>query len=130
MSLGLNKVMLIGYLGADPELKYFTDGNAFSKIRLATNASWRNNKTGKKESHTEWHQICFFNRLAEIVSEHCSKGSKIYVEGSLRTRKWTGKNNNEYFTTEVIGKQMQLLGSLKEVGPDDKLNDDFEEVSL
>ncbi len=113
MSNGVNKVILVGNLGADPEVRYFPNGGATTKLRVATSESWKDKETGQKQERTEWHQVCFFNRLAEIAGEYLQKGSKVYVEGSLRTRKWADKNGNDHYTTEVIGKQMQILDSHK-----------------
>lgn len=109
MSTGLNKVMLIGYLGAEPELKYFADGKAFANVRLATNQTFKNKETGEKEQRTEWHSVCFRQRLAEVVGEYCHKGSLVYVEGSLRTRCWEDEAGSKHWTTEIMGQQLQML---------------------
>lgn len=111
MARGVNKVILIGNLGANPEVRYTPNGNAVANVALATSASWRDKATGELQDRTEWHRIVFFSRLAEIVGEYLHKGSKIYVEGSLRTRKWQDKNGNDRYTTEIIANEMQMLDS-------------------
>jgi len=110
MARGINKVILIGNLGNGPEVRYTPNGKAVANLMLATNETWRN-KDGELQESTEWHRIVFFNRLAEIVGEYLHKGSKIYVEGSLRTRKWLDKNGVERYTTEIIANEMQILDS-------------------
>ena len=109
MARGVNKVILIGNLGADPEIRYAASGTAVVNTSLATADSWRDKQTGEQQERTEWHRVVFFNRLAEIVNEYLRKGSKVYVEGSLRTRKWLDKNNVERYTTEIIANEMQML---------------------
>ena len=109
MARGVNKVILIGNLGQDPEVRFTPNGNAVSNVTLATSASWRDKQTGELQERTEWHRIAFFNRLAEIVGEYLRKGSKIYVEGSLRTRKWQDKNGVDRYTTEIIANEMHML---------------------
>lgn len=111
MARGVNKVILIGNLGGDPEVRYTPNGNAVVNITLATSATWRDKQTGELQERTEWHRIAFFNRLAEIVGEYLRKGSKIYVEGSLRTRKWQDKNGVDRYTTEIIANEMHMLDS-------------------
>src|SRR3990167_4699551 len=111
MARGINKVILIGNLGADPEVRYTPNNNPVVTVSIATSTGWKDKQTGENQERTEWHRVVFFNRLAEIVSEYLKKGSKIYVEGSLRTRKWTDKNNVERYTTEVIANEMQMLDS-------------------
>ncbi|MBF2735706.1 MAG: single-stranded DNA-binding protein [Betaproteobacteria bacterium AqS2] len=106
--MAVNKVILIGNLGADPQVKHFPDGTAFANVNLATTENWRD-KSGEKASHTEWHRLTFFARQAEIASEYLRKGSKIYVEGSLRTRKWTDKEGVERYTTEIRVMNFQFL---------------------
>jgi single-strand DNA-binding protein len=110
MARGLNKVMLIGNLGADPEVRYGASGSAITNIRLATAESWRDKETGEQQERTEWHRVVFFNRLAEIAAEYLKKGSQVYVEGSIRTRKWTDKEGQEKYTTEIVANEMQMLG--------------------
>ncbi|MDF3055320.1 MAG: ssb [Gammaproteobacteria bacterium] len=111
MARGVNKVILIGNLGSDPEVRYTPTGSAVANVNLATSESWRDKATGETQDRTEWHRVVFFNRLAEIVGEYLHKGSKIYVEGSLRTRKWLDKNNVERHTTEIIANEMYILDS-------------------
>ncbi len=111
MARGVNKVLLIGNLGMDPEVRYTPNGNAVANVVLATSNAWRDKQTGELQERTEWHRIVFFNRLAEIVAEYLRKGSKIYVEGSLRTRKWQDKAGAERYTTEIIANEMQILDS-------------------
>ena len=111
MARGINKVILIGNLGNDPEVRYTPNGNAVANITLATSETWRDKQSGELQDRTEWHRIVFFNRLAEIVGEYLRKGSKIYVEGSLRTRKWVDKNGTERYTTEIIANEMHILDS-------------------
>jgi len=110
MARGVNKVILIGNLGNDPEVRYTPNGSAVANITLATSSSWRDKQSGELQERTEWHRIAFFNRLAEIVGEYLHKGSKIYIEGSLRTRKWQDKNTGaDRYTTEIIANEMQIL---------------------
>lgn len=109
MARGVNKVILIGNLGSDPEARYTPNGNAVVTVNIATSTSWKDKQSGETQERTEWHRVVFFNRLAEIVNEYLRKGSKVYVEGSLRTRKWTDKNNVEKYTTEIVADEMQML---------------------
>jgi single-strand DNA-binding protein len=111
MARGVNKVILIGNLGSDPELRYTPSGSAVANVNLATTETWRDKVSGELQDRTEWHRIVFFNRLAEIVGEYLHKGSKVYVEGSLRTRKWQDKNSVERHTTEIIANEMHILDS-------------------
>lgn len=111
MARGVNKVILIGNLGNDPEVRYTPNGNAVANVTLATSTTWRDKQTGELQERTEWHRIAFFNRLAEIVGEYLRKGSKTYIEGSLRTRKWQDKNGIDRYTTEVIANEMHMLDS-------------------
>ena len=105
----VNKVTLIGNLGRDPEMRYMPNGDAVANVSIATTSSYKD-KEGKKIETTEWHRTVFFGKLAEIVGEYCKKGSQIYVEGALRTRKWQDKDGVEKYTTEVVGGEMKLLG--------------------
>ncbi|MEW5864550.1 MAG: single-stranded DNA-binding protein [Pseudomonadota bacterium] len=107
----VNKVILIGNLGADPETRYLPSGEAVTNIRVATTDRWKDKQTGELKEATEWHRIAFFGRLAEIAGEYLKKGSQVYVEGSLRTRKWQDKDGQERYTTEIRGEVMQMLGS-------------------
>lgn len=109
MARGINKVILIGNLGADPEVRYTPNNSPVVTVSIATSSAWKDKQTGENQERTEWHRVVFFNRLAEIVNEYLRKGSKVYVEGSLRTRKWTDKSNVEKFTTEIIANEMQML---------------------
>ena len=107
----LNKVMLIGRLGKDPEMHYTTSGAAIANVTVATGSKWKDKQTGEQKEKTEWHRVVFFQRLAEIVGEYLKKGSQVYVEGQLQTRKWQDKDGNDRYTTEIVGQQMQMLGS-------------------
>ena len=111
MARGINKVILIGNLGNDPETRYTAGGAAVANISLATTDSWRDKETGEQQDRTEWHRVVFFGRLAEIVSEYLHKGSQIYVEGRLQTRKWQDKDGNDRYTTEIVANEMQMLGN-------------------
>lgn len=111
MARGVNKVILIGNLGQDPEVKYMPNGNAVANITVATSESWKDKNTGEQVDKTEWHRVVFFRRLAEIVGEYLKKGSKIYIEGKLQTRKWQDKNGADHWTTEIIANEMQMLDS-------------------
>jgi single-strand DNA-binding protein len=111
MARGVNKVILIGTCGADPETRYGANGNAITSLSLATNESWTDKTTGEKQERTEWHRIKIFGRLAEIASEYVRKGSSIFIEGKLRTEKYTDKENIERYSTSIIADEMQLLGS-------------------
>lgn len=111
MSRGINKVILVGNLGADPETRYSAGGAAITSIRIATSEAWKDKQTGEMQERTEWHRIKFFGRLAEIAGEYLRKGSQVYVEGSLRTDKYTDKEGIERYTTDIIANEMQMLGS-------------------
>lgn len=111
MARGVNKVILIGNLGNDPEVRYTPSGSAVANVNLATSETWRDKQTGELQDRTEWHRVVFFNRLAEIVGEYLRKGSKIYIEGTLRTRKWQDKNGIDRYTTEIIANEMHILDS-------------------
>jgi len=107
----LNKVTLIGRLGADPEVRYMPSGGAVANINVATSSRWKDKQTGERKESTEWHRVVFFNRLAEIVGEYLRKGSQVYIEGRLQTRKWQGQDGQDRYTTEIIAEQMQMLDS-------------------
>lgn len=107
----LNKVMLIGNLGADPEVRYMPSGGAVTTIRLATSRRWKDKQTNERKEETEWHRVVFFNRLAEIAGEYLKKGSQIYVEGRIRTQKWQGQDGQDRYTTEIVAAELQMLGS-------------------
>ncbi|VAX12523.1 Single-stranded DNA-binding protein [hydrothermal vent metagenome] len=111
MARGVNKVILIGNLGKDPEVKYAANGNAVANITLATSESWKDKNTGEQVDKTEWHRVVFFRRLAEIAGEYLKKGSKVYIEGKLQTRKWQDQNGQDRYTTEVVANEMQMLDS-------------------
>jgi len=111
MARGVNKVILVGNLGADPETRYTASGAAITNIRIATSESWRDKQTGENQERTEWHRVVFFSRLAEIAGEYLRKGSQVYIEGSLRTNKWQGKDGQDRYTTEIIASEMQMLGA-------------------
>lgn len=110
MARGINKVILVGNLGADPETRYSSSGAAITSIRIATSESWTDKQSGEKQERTEWHRIKFFGRLAEIAGEYLRKGSQVYVEGSLRTDKYTGQDGIERYSTDIIANEMQMLG--------------------
>jgi single-strand DNA-binding protein len=110
-SRGINKVILIGNLGQDPEVRYMPNGNAVANVSVATSESWKDKNSGEMQERTEWHRVVFFRRLAEIVGEYLKKGSKVYVEGRLQTRKWQDQSGNDRYTTEIVADQMQMLDS-------------------
>ncbi len=114
----VNKVILVGNLGRDPETRYMPDGGAITNISIATTSTWKD-KGGEKQEQTEWHRVAFFGKLAEIAGEYLKKGSQVYVEGKLRTRKWQDKEGVEKYTTEVIADSMQMLGSRQGMGGGD-----------
>ena len=111
MARGINKVILVGNLGRDPEMRYTPSGSAVANLALATSESWKDKQTGENQERTEWHRIVMFNRLAEIAGEYLKKGSKIYIEGKLQTRKWQDKEGQDRYTTEIVGNEMQMLDS-------------------
>jgi single-strand DNA-binding protein len=110
MARGVNKVILVGNLGADPETRAMPSGSTVANLRIATSESWRDKTSGEQQERTEWHRVALFGRLAEIASEYLRKGSQVYIEGSLRTRKWQDKQGNERFSTEIVGNELQMLG--------------------
>jgi len=116
MARGVNKVILVGNLGRDPEVRYSAGGQAVANVTIATSESWKDKTTGEKQERTEWHRIVFFGRLAEIAGEYLKKGAQIYVEGRLQTRKWQDKEGHDRFTTEVVANEMQMLGSRSGAG--------------
>ena len=111
MARGVNKVILVGNLGKDPDMKYTASGAAIANITVATSESWTDKQTGEKQEKTEWHRVVFFRRLAEIVGEYLRKGSQVYIEGKLQTRKWQDQNGQDRYTTEIVASEMQMLGS-------------------
>lgn len=110
MARGVNKVVLVATLGKDPEVRFGQSGNAMANVTMATSEQWKDKQTGEKKEKTEWHRVVFFNRLAEIVGEYLKKGSQVYIEGKLQTRKWTDKDGNDKYTTEIVASEMQMLG--------------------
>jgi len=110
MARGINKVILIGNLGAEPEVRYMPSGQAVANVGLATSESWRDKETGENQERTEWHRVVFFGKLAEIVKEYLHKGSQVYVEGRIRTRKWQDRDGHDRYTTEIVANDMQMLG--------------------
>lgn len=116
MARGINKVILIGNIGADPEIRYMPSGAAVATLSLATTESWKDKQTGEKQERTEWHRVVCFNRLGEIAGEYVKKGSRIYIEGRLQTRKWQDAQGQERYTTEIIANEMQLLDSRSSTG--------------
>lgn len=116
MARGVNKVILVGNLGRDPEVRYSPSGQAVANVTIATSESWKDKNSGEKQERTEWHRIVFFGRLAEIAGEYLKKGAQIYVEGRLQTRKWQDKDGNDRYTTEIVASEMQMLGSRSGAG--------------
>jgi len=110
MARGINKVIIVGNVGGDPETRYMPSGSAVTNLTVATNESWKDKQTGEQKERTEWHRVAMFNRLAEIAAEYLRKGSQVYIEGKLRTRKWQDKSGNDRYTTEIIADEMQMLG--------------------
>ena len=111
MARGVNKVILVGNLGKDPETRYMPSGSAVTNLTLATSESWKDKQSGEAQERTEWHKVAMFGRLAEIAAEYLRKGSQIYIEGKLRTRKWQDKEGKDRWTTEIVADEMQMLGS-------------------
>ena len=110
MARGINKVILVGNLGVDPETRYMPSGAAVTNIRIATSESWKDKQTGEQQERTEWHRVVFFGKVAEIAAEYLRKGSQVYIEGALRTRKWQGQDGQDRYTTEIVASEMQMLG--------------------
>jgi single-strand DNA-binding protein len=109
MARGINKVIIVGNIGQDPEVKYMPSGGAVTNVSIATSETWKDKNTGQPQERTEWHRVVFFNRLGEIAGEYLKKGSKVYVEGSLRTRKWQAQDGTDRYTTEIVASEMQML---------------------
>lgn len=125
MARGVNKVILVGNLGRDPEVRYAPNGQAVANVTLATSESWKDKNTGEKQERTEWHRVVFFGRLAEIAGEYLKKGAQVYVEGRLQTRKWQDKDGVDRYTTEIVANEMQMLGSRAGAGiPNESFNQD------
>ena len=110
MARGINKVIIVGNVGGDPETRAMPSGSSVTNLTVATNESWKDKQTGEQKERTEWHRVAMFNRLAEIAAEYLRKGSQVYIEGKLRTRKWQDKSGNDRYTTEIIADEMQMLG--------------------
>lgn len=120
----INKVILIGNLGRDPEVRYTTNGGAVCNVSVATTRTWKNKESGEKMEETEWHRVVFFDRLAEIAGEYLKKGRSVYIEGRLKTRKWQDKEGKDQYTTEVMATDMQMLGSREGMGGGGSAGDD------
>ncbi len=116
MARGINKVILVGTLGRDPEVRYSQAGSALTTVSVATNESWKDKQTGEQKERTEWHRVKFFGRLAEIAGEYLKKGGQVYIEGSLRTEKYTDKSGVEKYSTDIIASEMQMLGGKQSGG--------------
>jgi single-strand DNA-binding protein len=125
MARGINKVILVGNLGADPEVRYMPSGGAVANLRLATSESWKDKQSGENVEKTEWHSVVCYNRLGEIAGEYVRKGSKVYIEGSIRTEKWQDKDGQDRYTTKIIAREMQMLdgrGAGSSAMPDESPN--------
>jgi single-strand DNA-binding protein len=116
MARGVNKVIIVGNLGNDPDTKYMPSGSAVTNLSVATNESWKDKQTGEQKDRTEWHRVAMFGRLAEIAAEYLRKGSQVYIEGKLRTRKWQDQSGNDRYSTEIIADEMQMLGGRSGAG--------------
>jgi single-strand DNA-binding protein len=114
---GVNKVILLGNLGADPEITYMASGTAVANITIATNERWRDKQTGENKERTEWHKVSLFGKLAEIADQYLKKGQQVYVEGKLQTDKWTDRGGNDRYTTKVVANQLQMVGGRTSTGP-------------
>lgn len=125
MARGINKVILVGTLGQDPEVRYLPSGGAVTNVSIATNESWKDKQTGQQQERTEWHRIVFFNRLAEIAGEYLKKGSQVYVEGKLQTRKWQAQDGTDRYSTEIVANEMQMLGGRQGMGSS---NDEYNQA--
>ena len=116
MARGVNKVIIVGNLGNDPDTRYMPSGGAVTNLSIATNESWKDKQTGEQKERTEWHRVAMFGRLAEIAAEYLRKGSQVYIEGRLRTRKWQDQSGNDRYTTEIVADEMQMLGGRSGAG--------------
>ena len=125
MSRGVNKAIIVGNLGRDPEIRYAANGAAIANVSIATTDSWKDKQTGENIDKTEWHRVVFFGRLAEIVGEYLKKGSQVYVEGRLQTRKWQDQNGQDRYSTEIVANEMQMLGGR---GPGGATADNFDQT--
>jgi single-strand DNA-binding protein len=124
MARGINKVIVVGNLGADPDTRYMPSGGAVTNLSIATSESWKDKQTGEQKERTEWHKVAMFGRLAEIAAEYLRKGSQVYIEGKLRTRKWQDRDGNDRYTTEIIADEMQMLGGRGGGGGSAPMRDD------
>jgi single-strand DNA-binding protein len=124
MARGINKVIIVGNLGADPETRYMPSGSAVTNLRVATTEAWKDKQTGEQQERTEWHRVAMFGRLAEIAAEYLRKGSQVYLEGSLRTRKWQDKDGNDRYSTEIVANEMQMLGGRGDASAPARSNSD------
>ena len=115
MARGINKGIIVGNLGKDPEVRYSANGNAITNITVATSDVWKDKNTGENQERTEWHRVVFFNRLAEIAGEYLKKGSQVYIEGRIQTRKWQDQSGQDRYTTEIVANEMQMLGKRGEM---------------
>tara|TARA_R110000824_G_scaffold246865_1_gene436012 strand:+ start:718 stop:1155 length:438 start_codon:yes stop_codon:yes gene_type:complete len=113
---GINKAIVLGNLGKDPEIRYAANGNAIASFSIATSESWKDKNSGEKVEKTEWHRISAFGKLAEIIGEYLKKGSQVYIEGKIQTRKWQGKDGSDRYTTEIVASEMQMLGGKQDGG--------------
>jgi single-strand DNA-binding protein len=128
MARGINKVILIGNLGADPDVRYLASGDPVANISLATSETWKDKQNGQQQERTEWHRVVIYGKMADIASKYMKKGSKVYIEGSLRTRKWQDKAGLERYTTEIICNDLQLIDSKNATGaPDSRMSSDYNE---
>jgi single-strand DNA-binding protein len=125
MARGVNKAIIIGHLGRDPEVRYSAGGAAIANVSIATTENWKDKQTGETNERTEWHRVVFFGRLAEIVGEYLKKGSQVYVEGRLQTRKWQDQSGQDRYTTEIVANDMQMLGGRAGTGAGAGQSDDF-----
>ena len=116
MARGINKVILVGNLGQDPDTRYLPSGNTVCGISVATSETWKDRQTGQPQERTEWHRVVLFNKLGEIAGQYLKKGAKVYIEGSLRTRKWQGQDGQDRYTTEIVAREMQMLGGAPGAG--------------
>ena len=124
MARGINKAIIVGNLGRDPEVRYTANGNAIANITVATTESWKDKQSGERQEKTEWHRVVFFGRLAEVAGEYLKKGAQVYIEGRLQTRKWEDKSGQERYTTEIVANEMQMLGARGD-GTTGTSNDDY-----
>ena len=124
MARGINKAIIVGNLGRDPEVRYTANGSAVANITVATTESWKDKQSGERQEKTEWHRVVFFGRLAEVAGEYLKKGAQVYIEGRLQTRKWEDKSGQERYTTEIVANEMQMLGSRGD-GTTGTSNDDY-----